>query len=103
MEKYVSNGQKTQHFDADRSHMEASVDALAHAEILPLKLGHVTVAYKSEQGLDAGGLFRDWIETIANELSLKENKEKENDTNVDDQDKKDEDEMDVEALVDCVI
>jgi len=94
LEKYVSNGQTTQHFNADRSHMEASVDALAHAEILPLKLGHVTVAYKSEQGLDAGGLFRDWIETIANELSLKENKEKENDTNVDDQDKKDEDEMD---------
>jgi hypothetical protein len=65
----LSNAQMKQKLFVSRKNMESSLSSLAHCSILPLKYGNIRIEYEGEEGLDAGGLLRDWIETVAHGLS----------------------------------
>ena len=53
-----------------RDLLEESLNTLAHCDVYALKIGKVRVKYMKEEGIDAGGLFRDWVESVCHRLSL---------------------------------
>ena len=52
-----------------RDLLEESLNTLAHCDVYALKIGKVRVKYMKEEGIDAGGLFRDWVESVCHRLS----------------------------------
>ena len=75
--KQLSNGKMYEKLIVARSNMEDSLCLLAHSSVLPLKLGRVQIVYSGEEGIDAGGLLRDWIETVAQGLATPKNNKEE--------------------------